>query len=148
MTYDTFNSPIGLLYIVESNDKLFSLGRDKPNLDNTVFKTTPLSSKVKSWLTDYFNQCHRPIDFNLQLHGTTYQEAVFKQLLEIPYGHTITYGELAKTLQSGPRAVGGAVGKNDHLIVIPCHRVVGRHSIGGFSEDLSIKAHLLNLEKR
>ena len=136
------------MYIVESNDKLFSLARDKPNLDNTVFKTTPLSIKVKSWLTDYFNQRHRPLDFNLQLHGTTYQEAVFKQLLEIPYGHTITYGELAKTLQSGPRAVGGAVGKNDHLIVIPCHRVVGCHSIGGFSEDLSIKAYLLNLEKR
>lgn len=147
MTYDTFKSPIGLLYIVEEDEKLLSLGFETPNIHYKRMTTT-LSMRVKSWLTDYFNQVDRVIDFDLKLSATNYQQKVYQSLIKVPYGQTITYGELAKKVHSSPRAIGGAIGKNNHLIIIPCHRVVGSKSIGGFSEDLSIKEYLLNLEKR
>ncbi|MDR0248001.1 MAG: methylated-DNA--[protein]-cysteine S-methyltransferase [Burkholderiales bacterium] len=85
-------------------------------------------------------------------HGTPFQQRVWKALQTIPAGATKTYGELAIALKSAPRAVGGACGANPVVLLIPCHRVVAQHSLGGFmhagdGEPLVIKRWLLAHEK-
>ena len=83
------------------------------------------------------------------LQGTPFQQRVWALLLEIPYGKTVTYGELAKKLNcKSAQAVGGAVGKNPISILIPCHRVVGADSkLTGYAGGVEKKDFLLTLEK-
>lgn len=81
--------------------------------------------------------------------GTPFQQKVWKALCTIPYGQTITYGELAKKVNSSPRAVGGAVGANPLPILIPCHRVMGAGGkMTGYSAvgGITTKQQLLKLE--
>ena len=82
-------------------------------------------------------------------NGTEFQKKVWKLISAIPYGETRTYGELAMSLGSVhyARAVGGACNANPLALVIPCHRVVGRNSIGGFAGGITVKKKLLALEK-
>ena len=118
-------------------------------------QTTPILAEAKRWLDIYFSG--RIPDFMPPLHpsGSDFRKAVWKLLLEIPYGKTVTYGELAKKLavQRGiPRmsaqAVGGAVGHNEISIIIPCHRVVGTNgSLTGYAGGIEKKIRLLELEK-
>ncbi|CAD6492104.1 MAG: Methylated-DNA--protein-cysteine methyltransferase [Candidatus Argoarchaeum ethanivorans] len=77
---------------------------------------------------------------------TDFQQMVLNEVRNIPYGMTITYGMLAKDLQTSPRAIGGALSKNPAPIVIPCHRVIGKHGLGGFAWGVTIKKHLLHVE--
>ncbi|CAD6493141.1 MAG: Methylated-DNA--protein-cysteine methyltransferase [Candidatus Argoarchaeum ethanivorans] len=77
---------------------------------------------------------------------TDFQQMVLNEVRKIPYGMTITYGMLAKDLQTSPRAIGGALSKNPAPIVIPCHRVIGKHGLGGFAWGVTIKKHLLHVE--
>ena len=106
--------------------------------------------QLKQLLEDYF--CGKPIDFScipLKLHGTPFQKEVWNALLDIPYGTTITYGELASNIgkESASRAVGAAVGRNPISILIPCHRVVGRNqSLTGYAGGIERKKYLLKLE--
>ena len=81
--------------------------------------------------------------------GTDFQKRVWQYLLTIPYGETRTYGDLAKALDSSPRAIGGAVGRNPISILIPCHRVVGSDgSLTGYAGGLEAKRFLLELESK
>ena len=77
---------------------------------------------------------------------TGFQQMVLNEVKKIPYGMTITYGMLAKDLQTSPRAIGGALSKNPAPIVIPCHRVIGKHGLGGFAWGVTIKKQLLHVE--
>jgi len=77
---------------------------------------------------------------------TDFQKRVLAEVRQIPYGVTVTYGMLAKDLQTSPRAIGNALSKNPAPIVIPCHRVLGKHGIGGFTSGVTIKKHLLQIE--
>jgi methylated-DNA-[protein]-cysteine S-methyltransferase len=100
----------------------------------------------------YFDQADRPIGLPVALAGTPFQQRVWQAIAAIPAGSTRTYGELAEALGSGPRAVGGACRANPCPLVVPCHRVVGRHGLGGFAGDrdgrlLAIKAWLLRHER-
>jgi methylated-DNA-[protein]-cysteine S-methyltransferase len=86
------------------------------------------------------------------LDGTDFQKRVWSELQKIPVGKVVTYGDLAKKLKTSPRAVGNACRANPILIIIPCHRVVGKNSLGGFSGQragkwLQIKEQLLKYEK-
>ena len=86
----------------------------------------------------------------LHLEGTSFQLAVWKAMLEIPYGETRTYGQLATAIgrPAASRAVGQAANRNPCWIVIPCHRIVGsNHSLTGYAGGLSMKGALLELEK-
>jgi len=88
------------------------------------------------------------VDLPLEPPGTAFQKAVWALLTEIPYGKTVTYGDLARRLSSSPRAVGGAVGRNPISILIPCHRVVGADgSLTGYAGGLAAKKLLLALEE-
>ncbi len=101
-------------------------------------------------LEDYFKGKRQTFDGSLDLIGTPFQKQVWQQLLQIPYGQTTTYGELAQAIgrPKAVRAVGGAVGRNPVMIVVPCHRVIGKDgSLTGFGGGLPLKKELLSLEQ-
>jgi len=108
----------------------------------------PVFRETAAWLERYFSG-QRPPDLpSLAPHGSRFRQAIWKKLLEIPYGQTRSYGELAEALGSSPRAVGGAVGHNPISILIPCHRVVGAHgSLTGYAGGVEKKRFLLKLER-
>ena len=102
-------------------------------------------------LSEYFARRLRDFTVKLAYHGTPFQEAVWKQLLCIPYGQTISYEELARRIDRPgcQRAVGMANHHNRIGIVIPCHRVVNKSgALGGYGGGLWRKQYLLDLERR
>ena len=121
---------------------------------HTEAKAHPLLQDARRWLDIYFTG--REPDFLPPLHpvGSAFRQAVWKILLQIPYGKTTTYGEIARQLaaQQGlermsAQAVGGAVGHNEISIIIPCHRVVGINgSLTGYAGGIDKKIKLLELE--
>lgn len=100
-------------------------------------------------LIDYFNGELQSFDIPIQPSGSTFQKEVWAALLKIPYGQTITYGQLAGSLGSNanPRNVGGANGANPIAIIIPCHRVIGSNmKLTGYAGGIERKRKLLTLE--
>ncbi len=87
-------------------------------------------------------------DVPMELDGTQFQREVWNELSRIPYGETISYGELARRVgrPNGPRAVGQANGRNPIAIIVPCHRVLASNGIGGYGGGLTVKRELLALE--
>ncbi len=108
----------------------------------------PEQNPVVQWLGHYFSGHGHMILPRIAMPRTSFQHRLRHALLEIPEGHTLTYGALANVLHSAPRAVGQALGANPFPILIPCHRVVAAHGIGGFSCGLQWKQHLLSFERR
>ena len=116
---------------------------------------TPVLAEAKRWLDIYFTG--REPDFLPPLHpaGSLFQQAVWALLLQIPYGQTVTYGQLAARLaverglaRMSAQAVGGAVGRNRISLIIPCHRVLGADgSLTGYAGGLDRKARLLAWER-
>lgn len=110
--------------------------------------------QVEEWFSGYFS--HSRPDYTLPLFlnnkGTPYQRKVWRELLQIPFGETITYGELAKDLKTSAQAIGMACKFNPLPILIPCHRVVAKDNIGGYfgetnGANIDIKAWLINHEQ-
>lgn len=102
-------------------------------------------------LTEYFQGSRTSFDLPLDLNGTPFQLAVWNALLEIPYGQTRSYGEIAKSIgkPGAARAVGMANHENRIAIVVPCHRVVGQKgTLTGYAGGLDIKRQLLAIERR
>ena len=109
----------------------------------------PHLDRLAAGLAEYFAGSRRDFDLPLVLSGTGFQERVWRRLLEIPYGRTISYDELARRAGSpgGSRAAGRANGDNRIAIVVPCHRVIRANGdLGGYGGGLSRKRRLLNLE--
>ena len=94
---------------------------------------TPPGKRLAVQLTHYFTDPQSRFTLPVELHGTDFQQRVWRALTRIPPGRTLTYGELAAKLGSGARAVGNACRNNPVSIIIPCHRVVSRSGIGGYS---------------
>jgi len=102
-------------------------------------------------LTEYFQGKRTRFDLQLDVEGTSFQKAVWGELLRIPYGETRTYGEIAKAIgrPGAARAVGMANHDNPIAVVIPCHRVIGRDgSLTGYAGGVHLKARLLSIERR
>lgn len=112
------------------------------NDDLEIFKETKL------WLDEYFNGKNPEITMKLVASGTKFQQKVWSELLKIPYGKTVTYGDIAKKLKiKSGQAVGGAVGRNPISVIIPCHRVVGKNNtLTGYAGGVDKKLALLKLE--
>jgi len=104
--------------------------------------------KAKTRLDDYFDGDSRAFDLPLQPAGTEFQRRVWSLMQEIPYGSTMTYGEMSDRLNSSARAVGMACGANPIPLIIPCHRVLAANGMGGYSGDggVETKVALLRLE--
>lgn len=155
-----YNSPLGGILLAADEIGLTGLwfdgqkyfARDLPT--EHVEQNTPVLSEVKRWLDIYFTG--REPDFTPPLHpiGSVFRQSVWEILLQIPYGQTTTYGEIARQLAAklglprmSAQAVGGAVGHNEVSIIIPCHRVVGTSgSLTGYAGGIDKKVKLLELE--
>ena len=149
-----YSSPLGGITLAGSGDSLTGLWFDGQahfvaTLDGHCEEGwLPVFDDAFRWLDSYFGgyvPSHIP---NLDLRGSSFQQAVWRALLDIPYGETVTYGDLARRLDSSPRAVGGAVGRNPVSLIVPCHRVVGTDGrLTGYAGGLARKARLLELER-
>ena len=99
----------------------------------------------------YLARKRRSLNFPTRQMGTKFQNRVWNYLQRIPYGRTTTYGDIARKLRTSPRAVGGALGRNNLMMTVPCHRVVGSDGkLTGFTSvgGLSTKRNLLNIEQK
>ncbi len=140
-------SPTGPLTLFEEAGKIIVVEWGRGDAAGST--ETPLLQEAKNQLAEYFAGDRQVFDLPLNPEGTDFQQAVWQQMLAIPYGETKTYGDLATSLKSAARAVGGACGKNPIPIIIPCHRVMGANGkLTGFSggEGISTKQALLRLE--
>lgn len=95
----------------------------------------PLLANTISTITQYLVNPHTPCGLPSLSHGTAFQQRVWQAIYAIPVGQTKTYGQLALLLNSGARAVANACGANSQAILIPCHRVVAKHGLGGFMQS-------------
>lgn len=110
----------------------------------------PLVKLACLQIMQYFQQPISAFDLPVSQNGSAFQQRVWQAIAQIPCGQTRTYGELAKQIGSGPRAVANACGANPLPLVIPCHRVVAKNGIGGFMQGkqhgLQVKQWLLQHE--
>ena len=161
MYYCTYESKIGLLYLISDGESLIGcyLEGQKyfPNNIDNYYLNEELSILVKSkdWLEKYFNGENPSIDeIPLNYIGTEFRKTVWEVLKDISYGELVTYKHIAKKIAKtkgleimSAQAVGGAVGHNPLLIFIPCHRVIGVDgSLTGYAAGLENKRFLLDLE--
>lgn len=138
----------GLWFVGQVNDA-------KDNSDIEIKDDLPIFGQVETWLESYFSGEQTPIKIPLQPKGTVFQEEVWKILQEIPYGETMTYGEIAQRIAKekgvatySAQAVGQAVGKNPISILIPCHRVLGKNgALTGYAGGVHRKEQLLRIER-
>ena len=110
-----------------------------------------LFAKAKAQLREYFNRERMVFDLPIELEGTPFQQCVWSAIRDVPFGATISYGELAKRCgkPSAVRAVGAATGRNPMTVIVPCHRIVGSGgSLTGYAGGLDRKRVLLELESQ
>ena len=138
-------SPVGPLTIEEQDDKIVAIswsnGASRGN-------GSPLLDEAARQLAAYFEGKLSHFDLPLAPAGSPFEKRVWAAMQQIPYGETRCYGDLAQAVGSAPRAVGRACGKNPIPIVIPCHRVLAKGGMGGYSGEggLATKTRLLALE--
>ena len=126
----------------------------KPDSDsfrnvNYIPPNNPKIINIFQQLKEYFNRKRKEFDLPLEIRGTDFQKKVWNELTKIPYGETISYGELANRMgdKNLMRAVAAANGANPIPIIIPCHRVIGSDgSLTGYAGGLDVKKKLLELE--
>ncbi|MGH8742744.1 MAG: methylated-DNA--[protein]-cysteine S-methyltransferase [Burkholderiales bacterium] len=123
-----------------------------PRRTRALSPQTPFAAKVCRQLKAYLRDPDARFDLPVRMSGTPYQQRVWRAIQQIPRGHTLTYGEIARKLFSGPRAVGQACGANPVPLIVPCHRVLGSGKLGGFmncdkGDPLAIKRWLLKHER-
>ena len=152
MFFTVCSSPLGTLFLISDGTSLTGLwpGPRNPVPKEEQRDDLSVFHSAKAWLSDYFSGRPRDVDFPLSPAGTEFQHRVWNLLLEIPYGETVTYGNLADQLGANmaPQAVGQAVGRNPIAIIIPCHRVVGaRDRLTGYAWGTEKKKWLLRHEE-
>lgn len=153
-----YKSPIGIIILTSDETEITGLrfkGQSEAEvLSDKRHKETSAIKETKRWLDIYFSGKNPGYIPAINLKGTEFQKLVWKILLEIPYGKTTTYGEIAGKIaeiknvsRMSAQAVGGAVGKNPIAIIIPCHRVVGKKgNMTGYAYGIDKKISLLALE--
>ena len=155
MIVTTFPSPLGRMKLCSDGTYLTAVtfaGQKYEDVHipkDAVSGSCPVLDQTKLWLRQYFDGELPTFLPPIKPTGTPFQQAVWNLLLQIPYGETITYGELANRLDcKSAQAIGGAVGKNPISILIPCHRVVGANGkLTGYAGGFKKKEYLLKLEK-
>ena len=146
----TFATPFGFQLEVSCDEHYVyrAVFTDSPD---SVPCDSRLTRLIASELDAYFNNSHHHFQLPLKPQGSMYQQRVWNALLVIPVASTMTYGEMARQLESSPRAIGQACKTNPLALFIPCHRVVGKTSLGGFmgrANALDYKIALLDHEQR
>lgn len=153
--YDEIDSPVGRLRLVADPGGLcgmyFEMESHPTPIEPTWIRASRPLAHVRRQLDEYFAGRRQTFELALNPHGTPFQLAVWMQLRGIPYGTTISYGELARRVgnPAASRAVGAANGRNPLSIIVPCHRVIGAGgTLTGYGGGLPIKQFLLDLERR
>ena len=155
-----YRSPLGDLLLAADEEGLTGLWFEGQKYfantlpDTRIVQETKILTEAKKWLDIYFSGEEPKFTPPLHPVGTAFRQAVWKILLQIPYGQTVTYGEIAQQLAAeqgistmSAQAVGGAVGHNKISIIIPCHRVIGADgSLTGYAGGIDKKIALLKLE--
>ena len=142
----SFNSSIGWITLSEENSLITSVkfGKKKNKGKNAVL------IRLKKQIMEFTKGKRKKFSVKLNIEGSALQKKIWKQLSKISYGTTKTYRDIAKALRTSPRYVGNVCGQNNHLLVIPCHRVVRSDgTLGGFSGlgGIKLKKKLLQLEQ-
>ena len=144
------DTPIGRLVLESDGDVLIGvrLPNERRQGVRDVDDVPPVLKETASQLDEYFAGERTEFELPMELDGTAFQREVWTELTRIPYGKTISYGELARRVgrPNGPRAVGQANGRNPIPIIVPCHRVLASNGIGGYGGGLTVKRALLELE--
>lgn len=151
-----YNSPLGKMIMLSNGNELTGLCFKEQKLKiDAEEKTLKVFDETKRWLDIYFSgekPCFMP---KIKQEGTPFQISVFQVLKKIPYSTTITYGEIADIIakengiqKMSAQAVGGAVKSNKIIIIIPCHRVIGKDNklVGYSAGGIEIKRKLLKIE--
>ena len=158
INYTTYESPLGTLTLYATASALVGLTFPTQSihfLEPVVIDETISSSILRQtiqWLDQYFGGQVPIITIPLDPQGTEFQQKVWNQLQHIPYGTSLTYGELSQHVFNSPtprgvQAIGSAVGANPISLIIPCHRVLGKgKALTGYTGGLSIKRALLSIE--
>jgi methylated-DNA-[protein]-cysteine S-methyltransferase len=150
MQYFFHDSPVGKITLIEEHQRLIGLHFGEHRPDGSVERENPVIAETRRQLDDYFAVKRKYFTVPLAPAGTAFRRKIWELLLDIPYGETITYGELARRAgnPNACRAVGGANHHNPIAILIPCHRVIGvGGQLVGYGGGLPIKEFLLGLEK-
>lgn len=137
-------APFGKLGIQVAGDAVWKIEFLPPDRKEKP-QSTRLIEQAVNQLCDYFNDPEAPFSLPLVCKGTEFTNKVWEKLLMIRPGSVRTYGSLAKSLSTSPRAIGAACRANDYPIIIPCHRVTAATGIGGFSGSLS--EHKLSIKR-
>ncbi len=155
MLYATIESPLGELLLLGDGVRLHGLAMQAGSKPRTVrpgWKREPTAfADVETQLHEYFIGERTSFDLELEPKGTLFQRRVWEALLQIAYGETISYGELADRIgrPTAARAVGAANGANPIAVIIPCHRLIGANgTLTGYAGGVERKQALLELEAR
>jgi len=144
------NTPVGRLVLESAGDVLIGiwLPHETGTARSNGHDAPPVLKDTATQLEEYFARERTEFDIPMELDGTSFQKQVWAELSRIPYGTTISYGELARRVgrPKGPRAVGQANGRNPIPIIVPCHRVVASNGLGGYGGGLPMKRSLLAVE--
>ena len=158
LCHTSMETPMGVLTIAADEQGIAFIGWNKTEVEKTAKKlklplveaTTPLLDQCMKQLSEYFEGTRQSFSLPLHLNGTEFQMKVWDELQRIPYGTTISYGELAKRAGSpkGSRAVAQANHNNPVCIVVPCHRIINANgTLGGYASGPALKQQLLDLEQ-
>lgn len=158
INYTTYESPLGTLTLYATASALVgltfptqSITFQEPVVIDEII-SSPILRQTIQWLDQYFGGQVPTMTIPLDPQGTEFQQKVWAQLQHIPYGTSLTYGELSQLVFNSPtprgaQAIGSAVGANPISLIIPCHRVLGRgKALTGYTGGLSIKRALLSIE--
>ena len=146
----TMATPVGRLVLESDEVELIAVWLPKSgrSIVGQSHKRPAVLRVTAAQLEEYFVRERTEFDLPIRLGGTKFQQEVWAGLLRIPYGETISYGDLARDLgrPKGYRAVGQANARNPIPIVVPCHRVVASGGLGGYAGGLAMKQELLRIE--
>lgn len=157
LSYKYFASPVGKLKLVASEKGIVAIlwENDNPRrvrlTDLVEDDNQHILIETERQLTEYFAGQRSSFSLPLDMRGTAFQKDVWRALQAIPFGKTLSYGQIANQVgkPTASRAVGAANGRNPISIVVPCHRVIGSTGkLTGFAGGLDTKAHLLSLENQ
>jgi methylated-DNA-[protein]-cysteine S-methyltransferase len=155
--WNQITSPIGNVFFVWSDKGVLTVSFIENNYSEKLsdfikynFRIIRSTSLLENQLKEYFEGGRQKFDIKLSSNGTPYQQKVWRELMKVPYGKTVSYGELAKSIGNpeGARSVGMAVHLNPISIIIPCHRVIrSSGEIGGYAGGVYRKKWLLEHER-
>ena len=139
---------IGNIEVVSSNERIISIHRSRKKPTKTKDR---LLLRAALQINQYLARRRRSLSFPTKQMGTKFQNRVWNYLRRVPYGRTTSYGQIARNLKTSPRAVGDALGRNNLMMSVPCHRVVSKDGkLTGFTSvgGINIKKRLLNVEQK